>query len=69
VYLVGFSGGAAFAGGLLLADPARWAGTAILNGTLPFDAGVPTTAGHQITIPTLEALSQWLEGLAEEAHR
>ena len=115
VHLVGFSGGAAFAGGLLLADPARWAGTAILNGTLPFDAGVPTTpghlaghavflshgitdtvipaelqqrtwaylteesgaavlarrdqAGHQITIRTLEALSLWLEGLAEEASR
>jgi phospholipase/carboxylesterase len=44
VVLVGFSGGAAFAGGLLLADPARFAGAAILYGTLPFDAGVPTTA-------------------------
>lgn len=43
VVLVGFSGGAAFAGGLLLADPARYAGAAILYGTLPFDAGVPTT--------------------------
>jgi phospholipase/carboxylesterase len=43
VILVGFSGGAAFAGGLLLDDPARYAGTAILYGTLPFDAGVPTT--------------------------
>ena len=43
VVLVGFSGGAAFAGGLLLDDPARWAGTAILFGTLPWDAGVPTT--------------------------
>jgi phospholipase/carboxylesterase len=114
VYLVGFSGGAAFAGGLLLADPTRWAGTAILNGTLPFEAGVPTTpghlagravflshgatdtvipvelqqrtwaylteesgaavlarhdqSGHQITAPALHALSQWLEGLAEEEH-
>jgi phospholipase/carboxylesterase len=46
VVLVGFSGGAAFAGGLLLADPARFGGAAILNGTLPFDAGVPTTAGR-----------------------
>lgn len=46
VILVGFSGGAAFAGGLLLADPARFAGTAILYGTLPFDAGVPTTPGR-----------------------
>ena len=46
VVLVGFSGGAAFAGGLLLADPARWAGVAVLLGTLPFDAGVPVDAGR-----------------------
>jgi len=43
VILVGFSGGAAFAGGLLLADPQRFAGTAVLYGTLPFEAGVPTS--------------------------
>ncbi len=46
VVLVGFSGGAAFAGGLLLGDPTRFAGAAILFGTLPFDAGVPTTPGR-----------------------
>ena len=46
VVLVGFSGGAAFAGGLLLADPSRYAGAAILFGTLPFDAGVPVTPGR-----------------------
>jgi phospholipase/carboxylesterase len=46
VILVGFSGGAAFAGGLVLADPERFAGAAILRGTLPFDAGVPTTPGR-----------------------
>ena len=46
VALVGFSGGAAFAGGLLLDDPARYAGAAVLYGTLPFDAGVPTTPGR-----------------------
>ncbi len=45
VVLVGFSGGAAFAGGLLLADPKRYAGVAVLYGTLPFDAGIPTTSG------------------------
>ena len=45
VVLVGFSGGAAFAGGLLLDDPRRYAGAAVLYGTLPFDAGVPTTPG------------------------
>ncbi len=46
VVLVGFSGGAAFAGGLLLDDPTRYAGAAILFGTLPWDAGVPTTPGR-----------------------
>lgn len=46
VVLVGFSGGAAFAGGLLLDDPTRYGGAAILFGTLPFDAGVPTTPGR-----------------------
>jgi phospholipase/carboxylesterase len=45
VVLVGFSGGAAFAGGLLLDDPTRYAGAAVLYGTLPFDAGLPVTTG------------------------
>ena len=45
VLLVGFSGGAAFAGGLVLDDPGRYAGAAILYGTLPFDAGVPVEPG------------------------
>ena len=46
VILVGFSGGAAFAGGLILRDPERFVGAAILYGTLPFNAGVPTTPGR-----------------------
>ena len=46
VVLVGFSGGAAFAGGLILSDPARFDGAAILLGTLPFDAGVPLSQGR-----------------------
>lgn len=46
VVLVGFSGGAAFAGGLVLDDPQRFAGAAILYGTMPFDAGVPTAPGR-----------------------
>ena len=46
VLLIGFSGGAAFAGGLVLADPGRYDGAAILAGTVPFDAGVPTTPGR-----------------------
>jgi phospholipase/carboxylesterase len=55
VILVGFSGGAAFAGGLLLADPQRFAGAAILYGTLPFDAGVPTTPARLAGVPVFLA--------------
>ncbi|GAB7106645.1 hypothetical protein JCM4814A_49590 [Streptomyces phaeofaciens JCM 4814] len=55
VFLVGFSGGAAFAGGLLLDDPARYAGVAVLYGTLPFDAGLPTGPGHLDGVPVFVA--------------
>ena len=55
VVLVGFSGGAAFAGGLLLQDPERWSGTAVLYGTLPFDAGLPVTPGRLVGRPVLVA--------------
>ena len=55
VVLVGFSGGAAFAGGLVLADPGRFAGAAILYGTLPFDAGVPVDTGRLAHLPVFVA--------------
>lgn len=56
VVLAGFSGGAAFAGGLVLTDPARYAGAAILYGTLPFeDAGVPVEAGRLTGLPVFVA--------------
>ncbi|MFI5935203.1 alpha/beta hydrolase [Actinoplanes sp. NPDC051494] len=55
VHLVGFSGGAAFAGGLLLDDPARYAGAAVLYGTLPFDAGVPVTPDRLAGVPVFLA--------------
>lgn len=55
VVLVGFSGGAAFAGGLLLSDPARYAGAAILYGTLPFDAGVTITPSRLTLVPVFVA--------------
>ncbi|ETT27849.1 phospholipase [Rhodococcus aetherivorans] len=55
VILVGFSGGAAFAGGLLLHEPRRFAGAAILYGTLPFDAGVPITAARLAGVPVFLA--------------
>lgn len=55
VILVGFSGGAAFAGGLVLDDPARYAGTAVLYGTLPFDAGLATDPGRLANLPVFVA--------------
>ncbi len=55
VVLVGFSGGAAFAGGLLLEEPQRYAGVAVLYGTLPFDAGVPVEPGQLAGVPVFVA--------------
>jgi phospholipase/carboxylesterase len=55
VLLAGFSGGAAFAGGLVLARPERYAGAAILYGTLPFDAGVPVTPSRLAQLPMFVA--------------
>lgn len=56
VVLIGFSGGAAFAGGLVLSDPGRFAGAAILYGTLPFeDAGVPVEPGALLGLPVFVA--------------
>jgi phospholipase/carboxylesterase len=55
VVLVGFSGGAAFAGGLVLADPGRFAGAAILYGTLPFEAGFPFDTGRLAHLPVFVA--------------
>jgi phospholipase/carboxylesterase len=42
VWLAGFSGGAMIAAGLLLRNPQRYAGVAMLHGSLPFDAGILT---------------------------
>lgn len=55
VILVGCSGGAAFAGGLVLNDPARYAGAAVLYGTLPFDAALPTDPGQLANLPVFVA--------------
>ena len=52
---VGFSGGGAFAGGLVLADPGRYASAGILYATLPFDAGVPTTSDRLAGMPVFVA--------------
>ena len=55
VVLVGFSGGAAFAGGLVPDDPSRYAGAVILYGTLPFDAGLATDPGRLANLPVFVA--------------
>ena len=55
VVLIGFSGGAAATGGLLLGDPQRFAGAAILYGTLPFDAGLDTGPGALADAPVFVA--------------
>jgi phospholipase/carboxylesterase len=55
VVLVGFSGGAAFAGGLVLDDPSRFAGAALLHGTLPFDVGLATDPGRLANLPVFVA--------------
>jgi len=55
VVLVGFSGGAAFAGGLVLDEPSRYAGAAVLYGTLPLDAGLPTDVGRLANLPLFVA--------------
>jgi phospholipase/carboxylesterase len=55
VILVGFSGGAAFAGGLILDDPNRYSGAAVLYGTLPFEAGVPVTPARLAGLPVFVA--------------
>ena len=46
VHLLGFSGGTAMGGGLLLAEPDRFAGSVLLSGTLPWDAGFDTSPGR-----------------------
>ena len=48
IMFVGYSAGAAFAGGVLLVNPQRYLGAAILSGTLPFDAGVDTPTNHLV---------------------
>jgi len=57
VVVIGFSGGAAFAGGLVLDDPTRYAAAGLLHGTLPFDVGVPVTPARLAGLPVFLAHS------------
>jgi len=58
VLLVGYSGGATFAGGLVLHDPTRYAGLATLCATLPVDAGLPLTPGRLQGLPVMVVQGQ-----------
>lgn len=51
VSLLGFSGGMAMAGGLLLARPERFTAAVLLSGTLPWDAGLPEEQGRLAGVP------------------
>ncbi len=55
VVAIGFSGGAAFAGGLALDRPERLAGVALLYGTLPFDAGLASEPSRLTGLPVFFA--------------
>lgn len=49
--LLGFSGGTAMAGGLILSAPERFSAAVLLSGTLPWDAGYEMTAGRLTGLP------------------
>jgi phospholipase/carboxylesterase len=53
VVVLGFSGGTAMGGGLLLARPEWFDGAALLSGTLPWDAGFDTSPGRLAGLPLL----------------
>lgn len=55
VVLVGFSGGAVFAGAMVLSDPQRFAGAALLYGSLPFFAGIPVEPERLTGLPVFLA--------------
>lgn len=55
VVLLGFSGGTAMAGALLLSDPSRYAGGVLLSGTLPWDAGFNSDAQRFSGLPVFWA--------------
>ncbi|MET0526083.1 MAG: serine esterase [Nocardioides sp.] len=55
VIVIGFSGGGAFAGGLVLSEPERFTGAGILFATLPYDAGVPVEPGRLAHLPVFVA--------------
>lgn len=55
VVLAGFSAGAQFASGLVLSEPERYAGAALMCGPIPFDTDVPVEAGRLDGLPVFVA--------------
>jgi phospholipase/carboxylesterase len=51
IFLLGFSGGTAMAGGLVFLDPQGFTGAALLSGTLPWDAGFDTSDDALADLP------------------
>lgn len=49
--VLGFSGGTAMAGGLILSAPERFSAAVLLSGTLPWDAGYGFTDGRLTGLP------------------
>jgi phospholipase/carboxylesterase len=55
VTLLGFSGGTAMAGGLLLSEPRHFSAAVLLSGTLPWDAGLDASEGRLDGMPVFWA--------------
>ncbi|MFD7732933.1 alpha/beta hydrolase [Kitasatospora phosalacinea] len=51
VGVLGFSGGMAMAGGLVLSEPREFDAAVLLSGTLPWDADLPEEAGRLSGLP------------------
>lgn len=50
-YVFGFSAGMMMGSALVLDDPVRFAGAVLLSGSIPFDAGVDTSAQRLANVP------------------
>jgi phospholipase/carboxylesterase len=66
VILIGYSGGCAFAGGLVLTRPDRYRAVAFINGTLPFDTAAPTIAERLSNVDVLWARAKHDEMIPNE---
>ena len=53
IFLLGFSGGTAMAGALLMTDPSRFSGAVLLSGTLPWEVNLDARDGRLANMPVL----------------